>query len=104
MADIHYTFERFMKAVDILAKSTDTLQDRLCLALQDLCIITAKDIPEEGREKYSQMMRSATRIEAISNEGALAATASKMTDEEALQHIDTILDLYNVVAEGWYTT
>ena len=52
------------------------------------------DFTDEERERFVELEREATKVEAIAGEGNLAATLLKMTDKEAEKHASEICSLF----------
>jgi hypothetical protein len=93
MADAFYTHQIMMKAVTVLALSTESLQGRILDAyLQQVHVLKAEDFPENLWEKFSEVQRVAAAIQ----------SDNSTTSDEAERIINTIFDLYEASAEGWY--
>ncbi|MEA5617900.1 hypothetical protein VB711_08620 [Cronbergia sp. UHCC 0137] len=97
---LNYTREKLYSAVEILASSNESIQDRLHSAYINALIRLHEpnDFPEELREEFNEINKRLTEIQATSNEGSVQATTTKMSEEEAGNVAEKIVTLYDQIA------
>ncbi len=94
--DYNYGFEKFMKAADILDNGTGGNKHRLTDAcVYELMHITpANDLPPEMREEFESLQSFLTMGPTFDEGGAFASTIQQMGDEEVVQFIAKVKEMY----------
>lgn len=95
--------EDFYKAVASMAKSTDSLQERLVRAYtHGLSPTQLEDLPEDIRPSFVELKEAMTSARST-GEGTVAATTERMSDQEAKRLINKIVEIYEKLAaeEGY---
>lgn len=95
-----YAREKFWQAVDVLATSDGSIQERLAGAALYLTRLQPGDVPEEQREMFTTVMRELTKEPAAGNEGTIAATTEKLSAEEGKKLAGRILSIYTELHGG----
>jgi len=91
-----YANEKFLQALDILVLSTHTLQQRLGDAVvYQLIHIDSKNLPDSIKEQFIEFMNGMTSETAQGNEGKIAATVSKMSDDKAIDLARIFMNIYH---------
>ncbi len=91
---MRYVDEKLSMGVRTLAASLGSLQDRLLSAfVGELHLVRADDLPEHLRGRWEGIEARMTSSPAVGSEGLFQATASKMTDEDALDLATQIVDV-----------
>jgi hypothetical protein len=89
----NYGKEKFSAAVRTLATGKGRIQERLIEAFQyDLSYVKDENVPEELRDEVRELMAAATSIPG--NDGRLAATISRLTEDEAVEMAKLIMSLH----------
>lgn len=83
--------ERMTKALESLATSTESLQTRLKYAADQLAPLDYKEFPEPVQREYQQIFALLTNTKSKSARGALAETLLEMSDEDAKELIERIV-------------
>ena|SRR5687767_2232117 len=97
---LRYVDEKLFVAVLGMARSQDSLQDRLMGAWLNFHTLQDRDLPEgDLRDQFQEITHALTWREAKGDEGTVRATTSQMSDQEASGFIEKIVSLYAEVAE-----
>ena len=98
---LSYAYEKLMVAVDVLATSPQSIQDRIEDAFISgfSRINPNEDLPEKLRADFQQLQNQVTRVPATGDEGTLRATMRVVTDEEATEIAEKILHLFHQVLD-----
>ena len=97
---LNYTWEKLFVAVLGMAKSDESLQDRLVGAHLSFHTLGDEDFPEgELRESFQEIMHALTWRPAKGDEGTVRATTSLMGNQEAAELVEKIVSLYDKVAQ-----
>jgi len=91
-------WEKFYEAVRSLA-SKGSLQERL--ANTYICYLgqlEKDDVPVEVRENFFDLHKSITTGKEFGDGSIVRQTVEKMSDEEAFEHIEKIIDIYDNIA------
>lgn len=93
-----YPNEKFSDAVDTMASSPKSIQERVGDAyVFSLIHVETGNIPEEIRSQFDELKRKLTRVEAVGDEGRVAATTRQMSTDEAVEIANEILHMADVV-------
>jgi hypothetical protein len=95
-----YAREKFWQAVDVLATSDRSIQERLAWAAQYLMRLKPDDLPEEYRGELSAVMGDLTKEDAVGTEGRIEATTRQLTSEQGTKVASRILSLYTGLHGG----
>jgi hypothetical protein len=95
-----YAREKFWQAVDVLATSDRSIQQRLAYAAQYLIRLKPDDLPEEHRGELNAVLRDLTKETAAGEEGTIEATTRQMTSEEGTKVASRILSVYTELHGG----
>jgi hypothetical protein len=92
-----YAWEKFNSAIRTLA-STGTIQERLADAYRlNLGFLDPDKMPKNLQEEFKKLGEDLTRVPQKGDEGSVAATTATMTDDEAREHIGSIISMYDEV-------
>ena len=81
-----YPNEKFSAAVDTLATSPKSIQERICDAyICSLIHVKPDEVPEHIRYEFDQLRTRLTSVEPKGEEGSVAATTSLMSTDEAIE-------------------
>jgi hypothetical protein len=98
-----YPNEQFTDAVDSMATSPKSLQDRVADAyVHSLSQVKTEDVPEEIQAQFEELKRKLTRVEAVGDEGAIAASIRQLSTDEAITIAKGILHMAYVVRSDYY--
>ncbi len=90
----NYAREKFGSAVDEMASSPASIQERLNDAYLMFHPVRVEDLKEgEEQDLFNDIYNSLTHEEAVGNEGRVKATLNKMSDEEASRIASNIVSL-----------
>ena len=93
-----YPNEKFSAAVDTLATSPKSIQDRICDAyIFSLIHVKPEIVPEHIRYDFNQLRTRLTSVEPKGEEGSVAATTSLMSTDEAIEITRLIIHMAYVV-------
>lgn len=95
-----YAREKFWQAVDVLATSDRSIQERLAWAAQYLIRLNSDDLPEEYRRELSALLQDLTKEEAPGSEGRIEATTRRLTSEQGAKIASRILSVYTGLHGG----
>jgi HEPN domain-containing protein len=91
-------WERFYEAVRSLA-SWGSIQERLANTyIYYLGQMENEEIPEEVRENFLDLRRSITAGREFGDGSIVRETVGKMSKEEAFEHAEKIIDIYDNIA------
>lgn len=97
---LDYVHEKLSVAVASMATSTATLQNRLADAyISGFHTLKPADFPADLQSSYEEIRNDLTKVPARGDEGTVVATTRAMSDEDATNLIDRIVDLSYDVAE-----
>jgi hypothetical protein len=91
---LDYIAEKLFGAVEALALDTRPLRERLYLAyIESVSKIRlfADNLPEEERKLFDSINAGMTAVQAIGDEGSIAATVRVMSDADAAKWIRKII-------------
>jgi len=92
-----YAWEKFNSALRILT-STGTIQERLADAYRlSLIHLDIGKMPKKLQPEFKKLGEDLTKIPQKGEEGSVAATTAQMSDDEAREHIGTIISMYDEV-------
>ena len=98
MSEYDYAWEKLYTSVSCLAgrgAQKERLQNAITSAL---CrIVHEKDLPEELRERFRNLMARFSQIRTIGNIGGFDKNVDLMSDDEVSKAVDEILSLYDAV-------
>lgn len=98
-----YPDEKFTSAVDTMASSPKTIQERVGDAyLFNLIHVKTEEVPEEIQAKFDEVKKKLTRVEVGGGEGNVAATTTQMSTDEAIEIANEILHMAHVVKCDYY--
>ena len=90
----NYAWEKLYSALLTLI-SEGSLKDRLASAyISALIRLEPSDLPQDMREEFQILSQNLTKVEPEGDEGKVMATIKSMTDLEAIQSAEKILELY----------
>lgn len=90
---MQYALGKFKAGIDGMATSARSLQERLQGAAMSWPAVFASHFAAgEIREHYETIHRRLTCAKAVGDEGTIAATTSKMTDDEAAEIAHLIVE------------
>lgn len=99
---LEYTWEKLSVAVEGMARSQESLQDRLMGAYLCFHPLREKDFPKgELRESFHDIMHALTWRPAQGDEGTVKATTQQMTDQEASELIEKLVSLYDEITQSY---
>jgi hypothetical protein len=98
MKNYSYAHEKFGTAVQSLATSSSSIQDRLHSAFMSFHPVQARDFKEpEVREAYEEIMQRLTAVKDDPHSlGTVRVTLNQMSDHEASEIAQLICDFYLV--------
>ena len=89
-----YAEEKLSVAADILASSKGRINERLYYAALEFHPLQASDFPNDWGQEYLQMYEAINRMPArTEGEGTLKSTLDQITEDEAVEHVKTLLSL-----------
>jgi hypothetical protein len=96
---ISYAWEKSMLAVTGMARSTKNINGRIADAYvyHLINIEPDRDLPEDLRLRLAEIREALTRTPARGNEGTVQASAMAMSEEEASEIADKIVEFYDIV-------
>ncbi len=93
-----YPNEKFSSAIDCLATSPKSIQERICDAyIFNLIHVKPNEVPPEIRLDFEQLSATLTSAEPKGDEGSAAATTSRMSDDEAIGIAKKILQIAHII-------
>lgn len=93
-----YTWEKLFVAVEGMARSQESLQDRLMGAFLCFHLLREDDFPKgELRDAFHDIKHALTWRPAQGDEGTVKATTQQMTDQEASELIGKLVSLYDEI-------
>ena len=97
-----YAKQVSFEAVNSLATGSGRIQKRLEYAGTYLTKLhrASEDLPAEHRDEFRDLFRELTSEPAIADEGSIAATTSKLTDEQCSKLAERILSIYTDIMGG----
>jgi hypothetical protein len=97
-----YAREKFWQAVDTLATSDRSIQERLAGAALFLMRLHKpdEDLPEELREEFKAVWHELTKEKAVGDEGDIVATTRQLTAEQGKKLAGRILSIYTQLHGG----
>ncbi len=99
---LEYAWEKLYITVRNLASGTGSIQERLADAYISggyiLGLGTQNELPTDLQPSYAAINRTMTRVPAQGDEGDIVATTRQMSDDEAVEVAEQIVDLFNEVA------
>lgn len=91
-------WERFYEAIRSLS-SWGTIQQRLANTyLFYLVDVKRQELPEEIRKNFDDLCKALTGGGSFDDETAVRNTASKLTNEEAFEYAERIIDMFDFIA------
>lgn len=96
MGDLTYAHEKLLVAVESMATSAATLQDRLYHGYMSFHPLQERDFDDpEMRAQYAQIMAGLTTVKTgPASEGYVKNTLAAMSDDEAERIADLIFSLF----------
>src|SRR2546429_511097 len=103
MPPINYGFEKLFSACHNAIGSTGTPQKRLASAVSDnLIYVKRENLPsDEVWQNLQQLIKAATCKPVKGDEGTIEATTSRMSNDEASQWLEKMLEIFSDVAEEY---
>ena len=97
-----YAKQVLFEAVSSLATSPDRIQKRLEYAGKFLTKLHRKgeDLPPEHRDEFRAIWHELGSEPAVGDEGTIAATTSKLTDEQCSKLAERIFSIYTDIMGG----
>lgn len=93
-----YVHEKFSLAVDSMATSPASIQQRVANAyIFHLIHLKADELPEEIRMDFSVMKQQLTSAEPVGDEGSVMASVDKMSEDEAVTIARKIAYMHDIV-------
>jgi predicted transcriptional regulator len=97
-ASMGYGWEKFFKAVDLLASSPSPLPERLRDAfIYNLIHVREENVPSEVWPRLCEIRKQLTRVSPKGNEGSVEATIKKMSIDEVHRIASEIFSLHDIV-------
>ena len=96
--DLSYTWEKLYLAVNAMAASNRSIQDRLASAYLHFDVLRSGDFPEDLQERFKNIVATLTAVQAEGNGGKVKATVRRMSDETACQLANQIVELLGAVS------
>jgi hypothetical protein len=93
-------WESFHFATLELVRSTPIKQRLICAYRRYLASLQADEIPAEGRESFSQVMRSLCGVQPLRGEDAVAASVRKMSNQEADECAALIVEIFGLMSKS----
>lgn len=95
-----YAWEKFYLAVENMASSQDSLQQRLGDAYRfHLIHINPDTLPDNIQQDFHKLRERLTRDKAIADEGKVQATIQNMSTDEAAELIKQVVDMFQRVSD-----
>ncbi|HAL44847.1 MAG: hypothetical protein A2Y07_01340 [Planctomycetes bacterium GWF2_50_10] len=93
--------EAFRKAIDILAKSDESLKGRLVGACVEIFVMQTgpKRLPSDLQERVDKLLKDVSQNESVGCEGRMVATIEKMRLGEAQDCVEIILNTYEEIIQ-----
>ena len=90
-----YTIEKLWEAVSILASGTTSLRRRLYDAyISSLHVLKSSDFPDDLKQEFNELNEALTWVPIErEGEGTLSSTTNVMSDDEAKQLANNIVNL-----------
>ncbi len=97
-----YAREKFWQAVDTLATSDRSIQERLASAALILSRLHKpdEDLPEDLREEFKALWHELTKEAAVGDEGTINATTRKLTAQQGTALASQIFSIYTRLRGG----
>ena len=97
-----YAREKFWQAVDTLATSDRSIQERLAGAALYLSRLHRpdEDLPEDLREEFKALWHELTKEPAVEDEGTINATTRKLTAEQGKALASQVFSIYTRLHGG----
>ena len=98
-----YVYGKFQDAIGAMAASHKSLQERLLIAARGLITLDAtEDLPKQLRADFAWIGEQLNTDAAIGDEGTMAATAAKMSDNRAMALAEKLVELESSLFTEWY--
>jgi hypothetical protein len=99
----HYPNSKFIEAVDGMAMSPKSIQERVVDAyICSLIHVEAEHLPERIQARFKNIERKLTCAETVGDEGLVSAIISQLSTDEAIGIASEITHLAHVVACDYY--
>lgn len=98
-----YGWEKLFSAMLGLATGNEPIQQRLvnATAYALIHIRPEDDLPETSRDRFQNLLRELTEVEAKGDEGRIAATINKLSDDDASHYAKEILSIYDDTTKAY---
>jgi hypothetical protein len=95
---LSYASEKYTRAMRLLVVSHGSLQERLSDAFRShlSSIMASRDLPPGLRAEHEELHAQVTRCPG-GDEGSIAATFRRMSDREASEVAEQVVDLYHKI-------
>lgn len=100
---LHYGWERFFSAIHGSIGSQESPQQRLAHSYCfDIIHVRREDVPsDETWQRIQELTQAVTRRPAKGTEGAVQATTSAMSADEAAKWLQEIVSIFGEIAEAY---
>lgn len=98
-----YTYEKFTLALNGMAMSPETLQNRIADAyLYHLMHVKVEELPDDICYRFENVKEKLTSVDPVGNEGRVKASVAQMSTDEAIEMAREIIYMADVVKSHYY--
>jgi len=98
---INYGFAKFFNVLDAALVSSVSLQERLAGIVSGVSHLKRDSFPDdETWKRFEELMRSTTNRPAEGHEGTIAATTSRMNENDTRHWIGEAFGIFSRIAEA----
>ena len=102
---VDYGYEKFYKVLNYAVGSADPVQRRLEVVLSGIGHLLRDSFPDDGTwKRFETLLNRCTSQVALENEGAIAATTSQMSNEEAIKWLREVFSILMGISEAYSRT
>jgi hypothetical protein len=99
----YYPYEKFYNAINSMATSPKSLQNRIFSAyIFNIIHVKVEDIPESAKAQFINIQDRLSSVKATSPEGDVAASVKDMSDEDAISIANDIFYVYDAIKSAYY--
>lgn len=92
----YYPHEKFTGAVRGMAVSPKSLQERIADAyIYHIMHVKTEEVPDDVKFKFEGIRERLTSVEPVGGEGSVMASVRDMSDNEAMEIANGIVDIYD---------
>ena len=100
---VDYFHEKFSAAVQSMAASPESIQDRIADAyISQLHVLQPDELPDEIRMDFKIMVQQLTGAEPLGNEGSVKASVNQMSEDDAVSVAQKIVHMYDAIEARYH--